>query len=146
MALDPAVFRGLSGFRSALRRFLAASEAICRASGLTAQQYQVLLAIKAGEAAEMSMGDLAEQLLLTHHAGVQMIDRLAAAGLAARRPSARDRRVVLLQLTPAGEALADELAGQHFEALLRHEPMLRRSLDTLRQIGERAGQISGRRS
>src|SRR5579864_9457804 len=138
MALDPAVFRSLSGFRYALRRFLAASEAICRASGLTPQQYQVLLAIKASEARETSMGDLADQLLLTHHAAVQMIDRLASAGLAARKPSARDRRVVLLELTPQGELITDKLAGQHLAEMLRHEPMLRRSLDGLRQIGDAA--------
>ena len=33
------------------------------------------------------MSDLAEQLMLTHHAAVQMVNRLAKAGLAERRAS-----------------------------------------------------------
>ena len=133
MALDPLVVQGLSGFRYALRRFLAASEAFCRASGVTPQQYQALLAIKAGQGAEMSIRNLADQLLLTHHGAVQMVDRLAKDGLATRRSSERDRRVVLLGLTAAGEALVDTLARQHLGALLGQEAGLRMSLDRLVQ-------------
>ena len=136
MALDLAVFQGLSGFRSALRRFLAASEAICRASRVTPQQYQVLLAIKAAQGGETSIRDLADLLLLTHHAAVQMVDRLAQAGLVSRLGSKRDRRVVLLGLTDAGEALVDSLADQHFKELLRQEPLLRQSLERLRRIDD----------
>ena len=129
MALDPAIFRQLSGFRFALRRFLAASESLCRASGLTMQQYQALLAIKACDGDEASVRYLADQLMLTHHAAVQMVDRLAAAGMARRQTSQRDRRMVLLELTEAGEALA----AQHLDEILRQEPLLRRSLEELRK-------------
>jgi len=134
MALDPAVFQGLSGFRYALRRFLAASERICRASGLTPQQYQVLLAIKAADGTDMSIRHLADQLLLTHHAAVQMIDRLATDGLAARRSSERDRRVALLSLTEKGQALIEKLAREHLNEMLRQAPLLRVSLDRLSRL------------
>jgi DNA-binding MarR family transcriptional regulator len=134
MALDPAAFQQLSGFRYALRRFLAASESLCRASGLTMQQYQVLLAIKARQDGEMSVSNLADQLLLTHHAAVQMVDRLAAAGMARRQGSERDRRMVLLELTEAGDELVEALAAQHLEEILRQEPLLRRSLEGLRKM------------
>jgi DNA-binding MarR family transcriptional regulator len=133
MALDPAIFRQLSGFRFALRRFLAASESLCRASGLTMQQYQALLAIKACDGDEASVRYLADQLMLTHHAAVQMVDRLAAAGMARRQTSQRDRRMVLLELTEAGEALVEALAAQHLDEILRQEPLLRRSLEELRK-------------
>lgn len=136
MALDPERYRGLSGFRQALRRFLAASEAISRAAGVTQQQYQALLEIKAAAGGQMTMSDLADQLLLTHHAAVQMVNRLARAGLAERRGSARDGRLVLLHLTDAGEALIEALAESHLAEMLRQEPQLRRSLSQLKRLGD----------
>src|ERR1700760_3030436 len=107
MALDPDRFRGLAGFRHALRRFLAASEAISKAGGVNKQQSKAMLAIAAWPESAMTMKDLAEELLLTHHAAVQLVDRLAKAGLARRTPSAVDRRSVELSLTPEGQALLD---------------------------------------
>jgi DNA-binding MarR family transcriptional regulator len=134
MALDEEQFAGLAGFRLALRRFVAASEAINREAGVTQQQYQAMLAIKTRTAEAMPMKELAEQLLLTHHAAVQLVNRLAKAGLAARSPSNEDRRSVLLTLTPAGEGLLDVLAGKHLEEMQRQEPLLTRSLRRLKQI------------
>ena len=96
------------GFRLALRRFLAASEAISRAAGITQQQYQALLAVKTGPG-EMTIGDLADQLLLTHHAAVQLVDRMARAGLAERAPSRTDRRSVHVRLTAAGDAMVGQI-------------------------------------
>jgi DNA-binding MarR family transcriptional regulator len=135
MTLDPEHYEGLAGFRFALRRFLAASEAISRRAGVTQQQYQVMLAIKTWPAEAMTMKDLAEQLLLTHHAAVQQVDRLAKAGLVERTPSPTDGRSVLVALTPAGATLVDTLAGQHLEEMLRQEPLLARSLRQLRKMG-----------
>jgi DNA-binding MarR family transcriptional regulator len=135
MGLDPEQYVGLAGFRRALRQFVAASEAINREAGITQHQYQAMLAIKTWPDGGMSMRDLADQLLLTHHAAVQMVDRLAKANLAERTPSIDDRRSVLLTLTPRGEALLDELAAKHLEEMLRQEPLLTRSLQRLKQIG-----------
>jgi DNA-binding MarR family transcriptional regulator len=137
MTVDPALYRDLSDFRYALRRFLAAAEAVSKSAGVTQQQYQALLAVKTWPAATMAMKDLAEQLLLTHHAAVQLVDRLSRAGLARRAPSLGDRRSVLLQLTPAGDTLMDALAAQHMHELLRQEPMLSRSLRRVRRKADR---------
>jgi DNA-binding MarR family transcriptional regulator len=134
MTRQPDRFKGLSGFRYALRRFLAASEEISRRAGVTQQQYQVLLAIKASDGGEVAMKDLAEELLLTSHAAVQMVDRLEKASLAERRPSTLDRRVVLVGLTPKGATLVKMLADQHLDEMLRQEPRLRRSLNDLRRL------------
>lgn len=133
--LAPDQYKGLAGFRYALRRFLAASEAISRAGGVTPQQYQALLSIKARTPETMAIKELAEQLMLTHHAAVQLVDRLAKAGLAVREPSAEDRRSVLLKLTGRGEALLDELAAKHLQAMLSQEPQLTESLRKLRRLG-----------
>ena len=45
-SLDLDGYKGLAGFRYALRQFLAASETIAGGAGVTARQYQALLAIK----------------------------------------------------------------------------------------------------
>jgi DNA-binding MarR family transcriptional regulator len=133
--LDEEQYRGLAGFRFALRQFIAASETISRAAGITQQQYQAMLAIKTWPYENMSMKDLAEQLLLSHHAAVQLVDRLAKAGLAERRASTGDRRSVHLDLTARGAGVLDELAAMHLAEMLRQEPVLMSSLRRLKRIG-----------
>jgi DNA-binding MarR family transcriptional regulator len=134
MTLDPDRFLPLASFRHALRRFLAASETISRNAGVTQQQYQAMLAIAAWPDGAMSVKDLSEELLLTHHAAVQLVDRLAKAGLAQRSPSSVDRRSVELSLTESGSALLDDLASLHLAEMLRREPALSTSLRRLRRL------------
>ncbi|HTO81615.1 MAG TPA: MarR family transcriptional regulator [Methylomirabilota bacterium] len=134
MVMDAERFKGLAGFRHGLRRFLAASEKISRKAGVTPQQYQVLLAIKAADVSQFAMKDLAEELLLAPNAVVQLMDRLERAGLTKRQPSEGDRRFVFVALTPKGEALINELGERHLEEMLRQEPQLRSSLNRLRRL------------
>ena len=142
MSLDPEHYAGLAGFRSALRQFLAASEAISKAAGVTQQQYQALLAIKTWPYEAMTITDLSEQLLLTHHNAVQLVNRMTKAGLAHRVPSSTDGRSVLVRLTPEGLALVDSLAARHLTEMLRQEPQLTRSLRRLKQMGSDGGPSS----
>jgi DNA-binding MarR family transcriptional regulator len=139
MSLDVERYQGLAGFRLALRRFLAASEAISKTAGVTPQQYQAMLAIKTWPSHAMTMGDLADQLMLTHHATVQLVNRMTKAGIAERMPSPVDRRSVLLRLTPTGEALVDRLAGLHLSEMMRQEPQLSASLRRLKRVYGAAG-------
>ena len=139
MVLDPNRFLPLATFRHALRRFLAASETISRDAGITQQQDQAMLAIAAWPDTAMSVKDLSEDLLLTHHAAVQLVDRLAKAGLAQRSPSHIDRRSVELSLTGKGVALLDRLASLHLAEMLRREPALSTSLRRLRRLGAASG-------
>jgi DNA-binding MarR family transcriptional regulator len=132
--LDQEHYNGLASFRLALRRFISASETINRAAGITQQQYQAMLAIRTWPCETMLMKDLAEQLLLAHHAAVQLVDRLARQDLAERAPSPRDRRTVSLRLTPKGAALLDELASRHLAEVLRQEPTLTSSLKRLKHL------------
>ena len=135
MRLDPEHYQGLAGFRYALRQFIAASENINRGAGITQQQYQAMLAIKTWPYETMSVKDLADQLLLTHHAAVQLVNRLAKSDLAQREPSREDRRSVLLRLTPKGSALLDRLAMAHLGEVRRQEPTLTASLRRLKRMG-----------
>jgi DNA-binding MarR family transcriptional regulator len=143
MSLSPEQYRSLAGFRLALRRFMAGAEAISKAAGVTQQQYQAMLAIKTWPTHSMTMGDLAEQLLLTHHAAVQLVNRMTAAGVAMRTPSSTDLRAVLLKLTPAGEALIERLAALHLAEVLLQAPQLTRSLRKLTRISDDADGEAG---
>lgn len=134
MQSDPERLQALARFRSAMRRFLAASEAISKAAGITQQQYQAMLAIAAWTGPPMTIKDLSEDLLLTHHAAVQLVDRLGKAGLAQRTPSNADRRSVELTLTTDGADLLDSLVLQHQDEMLKREPALTTSLRKLRGL------------
>jgi DNA-binding MarR family transcriptional regulator len=138
MSLDRDQYMGLAGFRLALRQFLAASEVISRQAGITPQQYQALLAVATWDGEAMNMKDLADQLLLTHHAAVQLVDRMAKAGLVERQPSQTDRRSVNLALTRRGRRAFEGLAELHLEQMLQREPLLTESLRRLRQVRKAA--------
>lgn len=138
MTLEPEQYQSLAGFRLALRRFMAGAEAISKSAGVTQQQYQAMLSIKTWPSQTMTMGDLADQLLLTHHAAVQLINRMTKAGVAVRAPSIADRRAVLLKLTPAGEVLIERLAALHLDEVLRQEPQLMRTLRRLKRTSTEA--------
>ena len=137
MSLDREQYLGLAGFRFALRQFLAASEVISRQGGVTPQQYQAMVAIGAWRPEAMTMKDLSGQLLLTHHAAVQLIDRMVRAGLVERAPSAIDRRSVNLALTAKGDGVLETLAAKHLDQMLAREPQLSESLRRLRRVRRR---------
>jgi DNA-binding MarR family transcriptional regulator len=131
---DSSLYEGLAGFRFALRKFLAFSEVVTRAAGVTPWQYQAMLAIRTHPARAIVIRELADQMLLQHHGAVQLVDRLCKAGLARRTKSAQDRRSVLVVLTAKGTRLLARLASVHRDELMRHESLLAESLARLRNI------------
>ena len=131
---DASIFEGLARFRYALRQFLAFSEAATQAAGVTSQQHQALLVIKAHPTEGIVIRDLAGQMLLQHHGVVQLIDRLVSSGLVERKHSLSDGRSVLAIMTAKGEGLLERLASNHVGELLKREPLLAGSLKRLRQI------------
>lgn len=100
--------------------------------GLEPQQYQVLLAIK-GVAldVEMTVGMLAERMLVRPHTAVEMIDRLAARGMVVRSPHKTDHRKMLVRLTAKGERTLRALALASREELQNSGPALVRALRKL---------------
>lgn len=110
-ALGAVDYEALAAFRFAVRRYLAFTEAAARSVGLTSQQQQALLAIKA-ETRPMSVGELAAQLLLKHNSAVELMGRLEKAGFTARAKDPDDGRRILVSLTPAGEGVLAALAAR----------------------------------
>jgi DNA-binding MarR family transcriptional regulator len=112
-------YQSLAEFRYQIRRFLRFSEDAARHAGIEPQHHQFMLAIKGkppGE--EPRIRYLAERLQIQHHSAVELADRLAGKGLIARSRSSRDRREVLVKLTPRGERVLAELT-MHTSAELR---------------------------
>jgi DNA-binding MarR family transcriptional regulator len=130
--LTKSQYEMLAAFRYALRRFIRFSDEAAQAAGITAQQYQALLAVKGFPARDsVTVGELAERLQLRHHSAVGLIDRLVMEKLLVRIPSAEDRRRVFVQLTSRGEKVLRKLASVHREQLKRIGPELSRLLGRL---------------
>lgn len=129
-----------------IRRFLEFSQSAARHAGLTPQQHQALLTIKGFQGdRDPTIGDLAERLRIRHHSTVELVDRLAAAGLCTRTHDPADRRRVMLSLTPTAEQRLAGLSTAHLDELRSLRPALRQLLDRLdeepgrRPAGDRLG-------
>jgi DNA-binding MarR family transcriptional regulator len=125
----------LGAFRHALRRFLAFSGAEAGAQGLTAQQHQALLAIRAHPGPEpISIGELAHSLLIKNHSAVGLVERVTARGLVTRDQSPRDRRRVILRLTPAGAKILETISRNNLGKLKASLPVFTDLLHALEQL------------
>lgn len=101
-------FRGPDGrvgflLRQAHQAFRAATQAGLDPLGLTLPQYSVLSVAAAVPGS--SGAELARESMVTAQTANEIIAALVEAGLLARRPDDRDRRLRRLDVTPAGRAL-----------------------------------------
>ena len=119
-------YREAAGLRIALRRFLARTEQITRAHGLTPERYELLLLIKAAPDGEATVSKLGERLAIGQSAATQLARRTEDAGLLERTISRQDARVRPLRLTAEGER---RLTGA-VAALGPERTLLRRLLAT----------------
>jgi DNA-binding MarR family transcriptional regulator len=116
-------FRTLAAFRHSLREFQFFSEQASRALGLTAQQYQALLAIKGHDNVQpFTVKVLAQFLLIKHNSAVELVDRVAELGLVERKHTEPDRRRVVIELTAHGRQVLRRLAQMHRRELQRIAP------------------------
>jgi DNA-binding MarR family transcriptional regulator len=122
----------LAELRHALRRFQRFSREAARATGLTPQQHQALLAIKGFPGRDYaSVGELAERLQVQHHSAVGLVDRLVRQGLARRVSSTLDRRRVEVRLSAKGEAKIERLSAAHLQELRQLGPGIRSLLESM---------------
>lgn len=131
IALTEGDYRLLADFRRTLRRFLAFSEARAGEVGLTPQQHQALLAVRAAPPGAATIGYVAEQLLLKPHSASGLVDRLESLGLLERRTPPADRRQSHVALTAKADQTLALLSVTHKEEIRRLRPMLVELLDTL---------------
>jgi DNA-binding MarR family transcriptional regulator len=126
-------YTSLAEFRYQIRRFLHFSEQAARTAGIEPHQHQLLLALKGLARSEEppTIGILAERLQIQHHSAVELVQRLEDRRLISRSRSPADRRQVLIQLTPHGEAELEKLTMCHLAELRTNGPVLVAALEGL---------------
>ena len=128
--IEDADYVALAAFRAALRGFLRFSERRATAEGLTPQQHQTLLLIRAAPS-PLSIGEIAEKLMLKANSASELVERLEMAGLVQRKAAADDRRRMETRLTGKAEAILAALSTAHRDELRRMRPLLKELLDRL---------------
>lgn len=121
--LDSADYEALAAFRYELRRFGQFSEQAAKDAGLTPQQHQALLAIRAANGV-ITVGQLAEQLMLQPHSASGLVDRLGALDLVNRTAADADRRRIHLHLTARADDILRNLSVAHRDEIRRLRPLL----------------------
>jgi MarR family 2-MHQ and catechol resistance regulon transcriptional repressor len=89
--------------------------------GLTTPQFGIIEALY--HLGPLSLGQLADKLLVTGGNVTYVMDRLEAQGLVLRERSPRDRRIIQAKLTPEGRKLISEVFpghGEFIEGLASH--------------------------
>ena len=122
----------LAEFRHHLRRFLHFSEGAARKAGLEPHQHQLLLALRSGPPGEhLTIGGLAERLMLRHNSTVELVNRMARRNLVRRVRHRVDRRRVFVHLTARGTGVLVRLSRHHLAELRSAGPQLIRALESV---------------
>jgi DNA-binding MarR family transcriptional regulator len=122
--LEDGDYRALASVRAELRSFAHFTEKVTKGAGLTPQQHQILLALRASDGLELTIGQLAETMFLKPHSVSGMADRLASLGLVKRIRSEEDRRSIRLRLTDKAKEVLASLGQVHKDELRRIRPLL----------------------
>jgi DNA-binding MarR family transcriptional regulator len=124
--------------RVALRRFLAASDAVTTAHQLTPRQYDLLALLhRPHENRPVTASDVAEELSLSRSSVTELLTRAAESGLITREQGDGDMRVKYLQPTPEGSRrfldAVDELRSERTRllGLLRAAAVLAATLSSV---------------
>ncbi|HEY8456334.1 MAG TPA: MarR family transcriptional regulator [Actinopolymorphaceae bacterium] len=138
MKLTDEQFRSLFLFRYALRRFLLRSAQSAAQVGLTPQQHQLLLILRAYPGpTPPSIREVADYLLVRHHSAVELVSRVEAMGFVRRQLDPRDHRIVRLELTERGRRCLDDMAPTHLQELQDVSSALGISEEGIHEIAER---------
>jgi DNA-binding MarR family transcriptional regulator len=116
----------------------------CARHGITATQLNALKLLQS--VGDLSLSELSEKMSATNSSITGIIDRMVAAGLVAREPSAEDRR-----LTPEGRAMAKKVDVAPWEllqtALVALPPQeLEQLITTLMKVVDHIEQVVATRS
>jgi DNA-binding MarR family transcriptional regulator len=118
-------YEALANLRHTLRRFMDFSTSAAQEEGLPSQQHQALLAIKGHpEEDAMTIGLLANRLLIAPHTATELVGRLSAADLVTRHSDPEDKRRQTLTLTAKADAVLLRLSAVHLTEIREMAPEL----------------------
>jgi DNA-binding MarR family transcriptional regulator len=83
---------------------------VARTAGVPVAEWRILATLTGGD--PLPVGQLAHTVVAPQPTVTRQLDRMAAKGLVERVAHATDRRLALVRITPAGEALAASLVRQ----------------------------------
>ncbi len=123
--LSQADYEALATLRYTLRKFMDFSTSAAHEAGLPPQQHQALLAIKGNGVGEaMTIGMLAEKLLIAPHTATELVGRLIDGDYVTRHPDPTDKRRQTLQLTEKSEEVLQQLSSIHLVEIRDMAPKL----------------------
>lgn len=82
-----------------------------RTEGISSSQYNILRILRGARPNALKISEISERMINRDPDVTRLIDRLVKQGLVRRERDTQDRRVVLVEITEAGLALADRLDG-----------------------------------
>lgn len=88
--------------------------------GMSGVTFEALLRLGRSDGRQMSMSELADQMVLTSGGATRLVDRLMAADLVERIQCATDRRVLWVRLSAAGAAALAAATATHLHDLDEH--------------------------
>ncbi|MBW9056241.1 MarR family winged helix-turn-helix transcriptional regulator [Rhizobium mesosinicum] len=113
------------------------SASAAQEEGLPVQQHQALLAIRGHRGEEpMTIGILAERLLIAPHSATELVGRLVAAGYVSRHTDPADKRRQTLGLTAKADDVLRRLTAIHLTEIREMAPKLIDMLQNLQAGGE----------
>jgi DNA-binding MarR family transcriptional regulator len=108
------VYEQLAEFRYKIRKHIRVSESAARRAGITPKQYQLMLAIKGYPGRDFATPtELAEQLQITRHACVELIQRCESTGLVSKLENKRDARSVVVSISSRGLKILNKITALH---------------------------------
>ena len=130
-AAQEATYPQLAALRRSMRLFANFSERVSRGSGLSALEYQALLAIRTLSPPGATRNALCRELALRWKETEALVQRLEQSRLVRIESDAIDRRFRRLVLTGRGEMLLARLASRHLDEIRRNIRTLTRTLTSL---------------
>ncbi|HEY3859081.1 MAG TPA: hypothetical protein VGM47_05650 [Gammaproteobacteria bacterium] len=114
-------------WRASVQNFLHGSKAILKRHGISTRAYHAMLEIWAApEGGGLSIGPLADLIHIKHNSAVTVADQLCKKGLAVRKRTASDKRVVYVQLTDQGRMVLAAMVDDHLRELNKISANLRK--------------------
>jgi DNA-binding MarR family transcriptional regulator len=132
-------YQALAQFRFLIQRYYNNTEKSARVVGLTSQHYRCMLQLRGLPAGEQpTIRNLAERMQIRHHSAVELVDRMEKRGLFRRVRSKKDRRTVLLSMTPRGERILSRMVRERIAELRVTGPDLVKSLSAVLAASRKA--------